>query len=571
MKRFRVKLAGFGLAMLAGSAVADEWRPTARPPVRSAALTSPEPSAVEVIWLPSAGGKPTGVIPAQFPDLGPAQPVLPQQMPPAEPRPGALPPASLPMIPVAPEVNFLPPKLTIEPPPTPPTEQLPRPRRSDEVIPPDPPRPATSPPAVVELPVAPPELMVPVGMVVPGKHGGFGSPPVRLGRDYPPLADLCPSLLGSDLGAEPSFERGFVETEYLLWWMSGLDIPILATTNANPRRFGFLGEPGTFPILGPGTFLGSSRQGVRVRGGFWVNDCATCGIDGSIFVLGRQSADAVFAAEQFPIITRPVFSPNPRPNQPNVPVGQVGEAVAVPDVLQGALSVEATSFLWGADANLRKCLFRTCDASATWFVGYRNLNLTESLSIAENIAVIGPGANRVLIPDPVGTMIVVRDRFATKNYFHGGQIGATWERRWGRIGIDARTSIGFGNTHQELSISGTQTRTRPGQLPVTYSGGLLAAGSNLGTFTRDRFSVVPEFTLNLGYWVTPALKAYIGYNFLYWTNVIRPGEQVDPVVDLTFVPNAPPVAFSGQFRPQPLFRQSDLWVTGLQFGLEWSW
>jgi hypothetical protein len=52
--------------------------------------------------------------------------------------------------------------------------------------------------------------------------------------------------------------------------------------------------------------------------------------------------------------------------------------------------------------------------------------------------------------------------------------------------------------------------------------------------------------------------------------VIRPGEQIDRVVDLSFVPNGPNVPQSTR-RPLPLFKQSDLWAHGLQFGLEARW
>jgi hypothetical protein len=84
--------------------------------------------------------------------------------------------------------------------------------------------------------------------------------------------------------------------------------------------------------------------------------------------------------------------------------------------------------------------------------------------------------------------------------------------------------------------------------------------------------VVPEVGVNLGYWFTPTWRAYVGYNTLYWSNVVRPGEQIDRVVDLTFVPNPPPgVVPSGQSRPQPLFSQSNLWVHGIQFGIERRW
>jgi hypothetical protein len=101
---------------------------------------------------------------------------------------------------------------------------------------------------------------------------------------------------------------------------------------------------------------------------------------------------------------------------------------------------------------------------------------------------------------------------------------------------------------------------------------LLAAGPNIGSFDRNKFSVVPEATFNVGYMVTPTLRAYVGYNFLYWTNVIRPGDQIDRVIDLSFVPNSPTnVPASGLLRPQPTFRQSDLVVQGVQFGMELRW
>ncbi len=106
---------------------------------------------------------------------------------------------------------------------------------------------------------------------------------------------------------------------------------------------------------------------------------------------------------------------------------------------------------------------------------------------------------------------------------------------------------------------------------MSFSGGLLAVGPNRGTFTRDQFSVLPELTFNVGYRLSPSLKAYVGYNVMYWNNVIRPGDQIDGVVDLTFVPNAPNVPPSGLNRPQPLFKQSDMWMTGVQFGMEWRW
>jgi hypothetical protein len=290
-----------------------------------------------------------------------------------------------------------------------------------------------------------------------------------------------------------------------------------------------------------------------------------CGIDASFFFLGERTNTFEVASPLFPVITRPFFAPNVNP-QTGLVIGEFGEVVAGGGT-QGRLLVEQTSRLWGADLNFRSCVNRTCVARAEWFAGYRHLNLREGLTMSESI-VAGPND----APQPPGTRIFVQDDFQTHNRFHGGQIGYAVGRRWGRLDVDARVSVALGVTAQDLDITGFQLVQQPGQAtPTAFTGGLLAAGPNLGSFSNDEFSVVPEVTFNVGYMVTPTVRAYVGYNFLYWTNVVRPGDQIDRVVDLTFVPNAPLVPFSGLNRPQPLFKQTDLWAQGLQFGIELRW
>jgi hypothetical protein len=397
-------------------------------------------------------------------------------------------------------------------------------------------------------------------MPVPVRHRTFGSPNITLSRDYHFL-----DMFGIDLSADeggtvvlaerpPPTDRYFVQAEYLLWWVNRANVPSLATTGVG-SSLGFLGQPGTVGLLGPGGFGSTARNGFRVRGGAWFDNC---GIDGSFFFLGRQTSSAQFSSLPFPTLTRPFFAPN---------IGQeFGELVAFPGLATGTLRAETSSYLWGADLNFRQCICRTCDMRSEWFAGYRHLNLRESLSITEAI-ISGPTS-----PDPIGTQIFVNDTFRTQNQFHGGQVGYGFGRRWGRFVIDGRASVALGVTHQNLDIEGGQVRQRPGQAPSIFTGGLLAAGPNIGSFDRNKFSVVPEATFNVGYMVTPTLRAYVGYNFLYWTNVIRPGDQIDRVIDLSFVPNSPTnVPASGLLRPQPTFHQSDLVVQGVQFGMELRW
>lgn len=553
----------------AGTAWADDpgWTPPVPPAAQPAQVAPPaaappandpgwNPTRVDgPKWVPVAGHAPPAVdtlpgttVPVpQLPDKPDATPQKPEQVPPPRqltpprdgdggPRPGA-PAARL---------------------PTP--EALPTAMWGG--------RPAECPPALEPAPGG-------LNPAVPVRHKTFGSPSLTLSRDYHFLDLFGLSLLNGEEGDTvvltegPATDRYFVQAEYLMWWVRRGDIPVLASTAPEPTgpggNFGFLGRPGTAVLLGPGPFGDSFRSGFRVRAGAWLDDCAGCGIDGSFFFLGRRTDTFAVNSGLFPVIARPFFAPNVAPETGQV-IGEFAQVVAGGGTT-GSLLVEQTSQLWGADVNLRGCVNRTCAASAEWFVGYRHLNLREDLTITESL-VAGP----LDAPQPPGTRIVVQDQFKTRNQFHGGQVGYAVGRRWGRFDVNARASVALGVTHQELDITGSQAILQPGQqTPAVFHGGLLAVGPNLGHFTNNEFSVVPEATFNVGYMVTPTLRAYVGYNFLYWTNVIRPGEQIDRVVDLTFVPNARPVAFSGLNRPQPLFQQSDFWAQGLQFGLELRW
>lgn len=628
MIRFRGKALGLGLALAAGPLAAQP--PALLPPtVRGGEWSAG--AAADAVWFPARTPS-TAPRPAPIPVLPPAPPeVVPAATPPTVVRPaqaeavpvnlgprtaavsaelGPLP--SIPPLPdvadapqpfpVATEVPAVPPIPTtmparpaLQPQPAPPprTVEPPAPRpvvpppippakMADPLPPPLPlptvppsdaplPRPQPLPVPQPELQTAPPELLVPSGYHLPPKHTAFGSDPVRISRDYPSLHDLFrlhhDRADGTDdPAAAPASDRGYVRLEYLMWWVNPQRIPVLASSST-AGGLGFLGDPDTALLLGPGRFGDRLRSGFRVRGGWWCDDDGHLGVDGSFFFLGRDTAGSTFDSGTTPVITRPFFAANDGGFE-------FGERVARPGFSRGTLTADATSSLYGFDANLRHALCRTCGYRNEVFVGYRALGLNESLAVTEYITAL-PGNTA----DPAGTRIVVQDQFRTTNRFHGGQLGYAAERNWGRLSLDGRASVALGSTRQTVEVEGFQQRQRPGEPAVLFTnGGLLAAGPNLGRVTDDRFSVVPEVSFNLGYWLTPSLKAYVGYNALYWSNVARPGDQIDRTIDVTFIPN-PPVnpatgqvpAFSGLNRPAVPFRQDHLWVNGLQFGAEWRW
>jgi hypothetical protein len=129
--------------------------------------------------------------------------------------------------------------------------------------------------------------------------------------------------------------------------------------------------------------------------------------------------------------------------------------------------------------------------------------------------------------------------------------------------------VALGGVHQTANINGSTLFAVPG-MPVSFqNGGLLALPTNSGRFSRDRFAVVPEVGVKVGYQLTAHVRCFVGYSFLYISDVARPGHQVDPVVNVAQLPSQfGPGALVGAPRPGFSFKGSDFWAQGVSFGLE---
>src|SRR5207247_2525037 len=117
----------------------------------------------------------------------------------------------------------------------------------------------------------------------------------------------------------------------------------------------------------------------------------------------------------------------------------------------------------------------------------RYLNLRESLTFVEDLN------NSAAVPAPLtNARQIVEDRFATRNEFYGGQVGVQgrWQRE--RFTVDGRAKVALGVTQQALQIDGSQVVIQPNGTRITSAGGLYALSSNIGSFQRNNFGVVPE-------------------------------------------------------------------------------
>ncbi|MCC6417939.1 MAG: BBP7 family outer membrane beta-barrel protein [Gemmataceae bacterium] len=382
----------------------------------------------------------------------------------------------------------------------------------------------------------------------------------------------------------PQPGRFYASAEFLMWWIQGQRTPPLVTTSppetpqaieVAPGQFmtlqGVLGQPTTTVLFGGDRLNQGMFPGGRFRAGYWLDDCHTCGIDVGGFFLARRSDSFAASSPGTPVIARPFIARTPNGQAESAeltasPGSNPGDLFS----LSGNIRVNASTRFWGAEANVRHLLCCGCDWRLEGLLGYRYLGLDEDLSITEDVVLLRP-INIASGALPAGTRVVIADRFETSNQFHGGQVGVSGEWQRGRWFVGGTVKVALGNMHQTVDINGHTTIAPPGGPRQDFAAGLLAVGSNSGSFSRDRFAVVPEVGLKVGFQLTDSLRAWVGYDFLYVSSVVRPGDQIDRVIDVNQIPIVGGPAPAPPARPLVPFRATDFWAQGLNLGVEWRY
>lgn len=351
--------------------------------------------------------------------------------------------------------------------------------------------------------------------------------------------------------------RFWVSGEWLYWKSSGQNIPPLVSTApaGTPRATaGVLGNPSTTVLYGGEKINDEWRNGFRLNAGMWLDECQRFGIEGNFLFLQPNRENYAIGSDGTQIITRPFFNALRGANDTQL--------VSFPGVLAGSVSVDSKTNFIGGGVNFVKNL--CCDPCGRLdlLVGYRYLNLRDDIVIRESLTALA-GSN--VAP---GTRFLIEDRFKTNNDFHGPVVGLNWERRWSHWYLGVRPSIAMGVTHSTVTIDGSTQiiSPPPGSTVQNFAGGLLAQPSNIGTYTSNSFSVIPEVNVRLGAQVTQHLRVFASYNYLYWSNVARAGDQIDLRVNTNQI--APPKPLNGPALPAFNLQRTGYWVQGVGVGAE---
>jgi hypothetical protein len=375
--------------------------------------------------------------------------------------------------------------------------------------------------------------------------------------------DCCPSCDCNDESDLIEFELPFANRlwargEYLLWWTRDASLPPLVTTSSSTDRTiaGQLGQSTTTILVGNGVGLSSdARSGARVDLGYWLLPCQNLGFEVTYLDLGSQSSQFQADSSNVAILARPFY------NLETGSEGQDAVLVAFPGFSSGTISIASTNQFQTLEGLLRRRVMQECGRTIDLVGGYRYAYLQDGLVIDETSTSINRDS-----PVPFGTTFVTTDQFDTQNRFNGGEIGFVFQQRCHRWSLDLSMKLALGSTQSQVAINGSTAITPRGGGTTVYTGGILALPTNIGTYDETKFSLMPELGATLGFDITRHLRATIGYTFLYWSNVARPGDQINTDINAS---QFPPGTLTGAARPNFVFHTTDFWAQGLNVGAEY--
>jgi hypothetical protein len=387
-----------------------------------------------------------------------------------------------------------------------------------------------------------------------------GPEPVTIVESSPQSPKPLPRIELDQTEAIRPLGRYWENFEYLLWWPRAASLPPLLIANRGSETPS-LGGPNTQMLLGGRSINSTDVSGGRFTLGISVNETETAGLAVSYMFLGTRTVETAFTDVG-----------NPRPRNLARPVinAFTGEEQSIPVTIPGQQSgrFEASSSLraTGWEVNGFANLHATEHIRMNAIVGYRYFQLNEGLRL-EQYSLTGVQQG---FP---GVLANMSDQFDAHNRFHGGQLGLQADFTRGPIFVEATGKVGLGQSVGVARASGqTVTLTAGLPMPVQYfPNGVLGQTSNTGRAIRSTFAVLPEAAVRIGYRFQDRSRFYVGYNFLYLNEVLRPGDMVDRTIDPSQVPVFSRGNSPGSDRPLLLLNSSDFWVQGLTFGLEYRY
>ena len=397
----------------------------------------------------------------------------------------------------------------------------------------------------------------------PPPEGAPALPPAAPPPDslFPELGvplDFYPLLPPSDVNAP----RFWASVEYAMLFATPAQIPAPLLTTGPPASFGIIGNAGTQVLLGGDQVIDYGIfSGIQFTTGGWFSDRRLFGSEGTTLFVAQNSATYTFGSDGSTLLARPFVNALTSAND--------ARAIAFPGERAATFTLQSQLQFLNTDSNIIYNLYRDDCRFVNLIFGYRYFWIDEQILMTDTETVIGPGTTFLGVPQPPGSVFQVTDRFQNVTRIFALQTGVRAEvvrERW-RFNMVAK--IGAGWSHARLYADGRTTPiTPPGP---AYPGGLLADPTYSYRSSLDQFTWIPEFQGRIAYMILPRLSVYAGINYLFITNLARPGQQIDQVVNPTQVPMIGTGILVGPARPMVPKVNSTFTAEGLLFGMEFRY
>jgi hypothetical protein len=401
-------------------------------------------------------------------------------------------------------------------------------------------------------------------------------------------------ILGGWLGRGP--RRFWAGAEYLLWSPSSMrfDYP-LATTSA-PADLGVLGQPSTvgLPLDGSATKTTyDASNGIRAWFGLSFDEAGTYGMEVSGFWTTKQTTQLNLPGNSVgvPVLAVPFYDVNAG--------GQGSYIVSFPGINSGTIKVWTSTQAIGGEVNAAFNLFQPQEGpgGVMLLAGGRFFQLEERLDYYTNSSTLGvppfgtfaPGAGvgapASFFPAGGGVFagaffgpglapfnVVTFDTIRTRNQFFGGNVGFKGDIGYGNWFVELTGKFAAGMMRERVDLYGYSMMTANTGLVSTAPGGLFNIPNELGRHNKDRFAILPEGGITLGYQIFSWLRVNAGYTYIYTNSVIRPSSSISPYLNPTLLPVSPNYtgAAPAQFLPRDTVKDTDYHLHGFTAGVQIS-
>jgi hypothetical protein len=338
-----------------------------------------------------------------------------------------------------------------------------------------------------------------------------------------------------------------ISAEALSWWFKASPAPAPLVTD------GLVGQPATHVFLGGRDLDTNPNPGLRLTAGYMVTERR--GWEGSVFYMPPRSTSRSVSSSGQPGSTD-LFMPYFDVTRP----GESAFKLSSQGAFAGSAKEELESSLLGAELNGTVRLTGAGPWRVDLLGGFRYLRLRETYTFATDTPNISPQPADVYR---------TQDSFESTNNFYGPQLGVRARAQWQSLVVTGAVKVALGAMVQSVDIDGwTKTNDFNDFGPVqTFNGGYYALPTNIGSYSRTAFGVVPEAAFTVGYQFSPRVSVLAGYTFLYESSVIRAPQSINRNINPTginaLVPKSPP----GPLEPSFTSHTSELWAQGLNVGL----